>query len=192
MSIYRKLAASSRSQAVARSWELEERVRAACEALGLRYGVYTDATPQHERSRMQDNPPDILLTNYSMLEFILTRREDRKLFGAGVLRHLVLDEIHTYQGALGSEIACLVRRLRGHVGTAGLVCVDLSATVSAGGDHDADLERTASFASDLFAAPFGKDAIVEEIPVAAPAPDPEPDRPGTRRCRAVRGAGRRG
>ncbi len=112
MSIYRKLAASSRSQAVARSWELEERVRAACEALGLRYGVYTDATPQHERSRMQDNPPDILLTNYSMLEFILTRREDRKLFGAGVLRHLVLDEIHTYQGALGSEIACLVRRLR--------------------------------------------------------------------------------
>ena len=93
----------------------EDRVRTACEALGLRYGVYTGATPQHERARMQENPPDILLTNYSMLEFILTRREDRKLFGAGVLRHLVLDEIHTYQGALGSEIACLVRRLRGHV-----------------------------------------------------------------------------
>ena len=69
----------------------------------------------HERARMQENPPDILLTNYSMLEFIMTRREDRKLFGDGVLRHLVLDEVHTYQGALGSEIACLVRRLRGHV-----------------------------------------------------------------------------
>ena len=102
MSIYRKLAASSRSQAVARSRELEDRVRAACEALGLRYGVYTDATPQHERARMQDNPPDILLTNYSMLEFILTRREDRKLFGAGVLRHLarVSDDHAPCQGVL--------------------------------------------------------------------------------------------
>jgi len=150
----------------------EDRVRAACGALGLRYGVYTGVTPQHERARMQENPPDILLTNYSMLEFILTRREDRKLFGAGVLRHLVLDEIHIYQGALGSEIACLVRRLRGHVDVEGLVCVGLSATVSAGGDHDADLKRTAMFASDLFAAPFDVDAIVEEVPVDAPAPDP--------------------
>jgi hypothetical protein len=64
---------------------------------------------------MQEKPPDILLPNYSMLEFILSRREDRKLFGAGVLRHLVLDEIHTYQGALGSDIArrrsgCSTRR----------------------------------------------------------------------------------
>ena len=150
----------------------EDRVRTACEALGLRYGVYTGATPAHERARMQENPPDILLTNYSMLEFILTRREDRKLFGAGVLRHLVLDEIHTYQGALGSEIACLVRRLRGHVDVNGLVCVGLSATVSAGGDHDADVRRTAAFASDLFAVPFGADAIVEESPVEAPVPDP--------------------
>ena len=48
----------------------------------------------------------------------------------------------------------------------------LSATVSAGGDHDADLKRTAAFASDLFAAPFDVDAIVEEVPVDAPAPDP--------------------
>ena len=150
----------------------EDRVQAACEALGLRYGVYTGATPAHERDRMQENPPDILLTNYSMLEFIMTRREDRKLFGDGVLRHLVLDEVHTYQGALGSEIACLVRRLRGHVDDNGLVCVGLSATVSAGGDHQADLERTAAFASDLFAAPFGPESIVEETPVEAPAPDP--------------------
>jgi ATP-dependent helicase YprA (DUF1998 family) len=150
----------------------EDRVRTACEALGLRYGVYTGATPAHERARMQENPPDILLTNYSMLEFILTRREDRKLFGAGMLRYLVLDEIHTYQGALGSEIACLVRRLRGHVDVDGLVCVGLSATVSAGGDHDADVRRTAAFAADLFAVPFGADGIVEESPVDAPISDP--------------------
>lgn len=151
----------------------EDRVRTACEALGLRYGVYTGATPQHKREDMQRNPPDILLTNYSMLEFILTRGEDRALFGAGVLRHLVLDEVHTYQGALGTEIACLVRRLRGHVDSdEGLVCVGLSATVSAGGDHAADLQRTAAFASALFASSFAVDGIVEETPVPSPAADP--------------------
>ncbi|MFI7131328.1 DEAD/DEAH box helicase [Nonomuraea sp. NPDC050153] len=165
----------------------QDRVRTACEALGLTYGVYTGATAMNERTRMQDNPPDILLTNYSMLEYILTRRDDRKLFGSGVLRHLILDEVHTYQGALGTEIAGLVRRLRDHVDADGLVCVGLSATVSAGGDHDADLRRTASFASRLFASPFNIDGIVEETAVPFTAPDidaigPAPD---TEQLRAV-------
>jgi len=149
----------------------EDRVKVACDALGLTYGVYTGATPMHERARMQENPPDILLTNYSMLEYILSRRDDRKLFGSGVLRYLVLDEVHTYQGALGTEIACLVRRLRGHVDAEGLVCVGLSATVSAGGDHEADLRRTADFASQLFASAFDVAAIVEETAVPRPRPD---------------------
>jgi hypothetical protein len=151
----------------------EDRVKQACDALGLRYGVYTGGTAQHLRKEMQENPPDILLTNYSMLEYLLTRREDRKLFGDGVLRHLVLDEIHTYQGALGAEIACLVRRLRGHVDTGeALVCIGLSATVAAGGDHTAGLRRTAEFASALFATTFTQDSIIEETPVPTPAPDP--------------------
>lgn len=158
----------------------EDRVQAACEQLGLRYGVYTGATPQNVRDAMQDAPPDILLTNYSMLEYLLTRRDDRKLFGDGVLRHLILDEVHTYQGALGTEIACLVRRLRGHIDVEGLVCVGLSATVSAGGDHAGDLVRTAEFASNLFGAPFDTGAIVEETPIPPAAPEmdrigPPPD-----------------
>ncbi|WP_344597754.1 DEAD/DEAH box helicase [Actinomadura vinacea] len=167
----------------------QDRVRAACDALGLTYGVYTGATPQHERARMQENPPDILLTNYSMLEYVLTRRDDRQLFGSGVLRHLVLDEVHTYQGALGTEIAGLIRRLRGHVDAAGLVCIGLSATVSAGGDHAADLRRTAAFARRLFASAFDVDSIVEETAVEQPAPSPEaigspPDRQALRHALA--------
>ncbi|MEV6985422.1 helicase-related protein [Sphaerisporangium sp. NPDC051017] len=146
-------------------------MKTACEALGLTYGVYTGATAQSERARMQENPPDILLTNYSMLEYILTRRDDRQLFGSGVLRHLILDEVHTYQGALGTEIAGLIRRLRGHVDADGLVCVGLSATVSAGGDHQADLRRTAAFAGRLFASDFDVDAIVEETAVPVLQPD---------------------
>ena len=56
--------------------------------------------------------PHILMTNYVQLELILTRFEDRKLFGQpGVLRFLVLDEIHTYTGKRGADVACLIRRL---------------------------------------------------------------------------------
>ncbi|MFJ6529988.1 DEAD/DEAH box helicase [Streptomyces longwoodensis] len=167
----------------------EDRIKAACEELGLTYGVYTGATPTHDRTRMQEMPPDILLTNYSMLEYLLTRREDRALFRNGVLRHLILDEIHTYQGALGTEIAGLVRRLRGHVADEGLVCVGLSATVSAGGDHAVDLQRTAEFASSLFAAPFDVVGIIEETAVPQPEPDvsligPAPDRDQLRQALA--------
>src|SRR6266508_3129774 len=92
-----------------------------------------------------------------MLEYVLTRGDDRRLFRHDSLRYLVLDEVHTYQGALGTEIACLVRRLRGHVdrATSGLVCVGLSATVYAGtGEeaHEAARRQVAEFASALFAA----------------------------------------
>ena len=118
--------------------------------------VYGPHAGFHERIQQKRD----ILTNYSMLEFVLTRREDRRLFGDGVLRHLVLDEVHSYQGALGTEIACLVRRLRGHVDVEGLVCIGLSATVSSGGDRLAALARTEAFASRLFAAPFYDGSVV--------------------------------
>ncbi|MGW4891007.1 DEAD/DEAH box helicase [Kitasatospora sp. NPDC004240] len=150
----------------------EDRVKDVCSRLGLTYGVYTGNTAQSDRAHLQEFPPDILLTNYSMLEKLLTRTADRQLFRHGELRHLVLDEVHTYQGALGTEIASLVRRLRGHT-NAELVCVGLSATVSAGGDHQADLRRTAEFASSLFASPFTTASIIEETAVPQPEPDPQ-------------------
>jgi ATP-dependent helicase YprA (DUF1998 family) len=55
------------------------------------------------------------MTNYSMLEYLLLRKLDRVLFDDH-LRFLVLDEVHTYHGARGIEVACLVRRLKEHVG----------------------------------------------------------------------------
>jgi ribosomal protein L40E len=153
-----------------------DRLDTACRRLGLSYGVYTGATERDERRRLQQSPPDVLLTNYSMLEYILTRGEDRELFRHDSLRYLVLDEVHTYQGALGTEIACLVRRLRGHVDRAsgGLICVGLSATVYAGGgeaDHLAARHQVAEFASALFAADIQPEAIVEED--AEPLPEPD-------------------
>ena len=108
--------------------------------------------------RKREQLPNILMTNYSMLEYLLLRRLDRVLFDDR-LHFLVLDEIHTYQGARGIEVACLIRRLKEHVGKLDgkLVCVGTSATVK--GDS---AEAVASFASELFGERFGPDSVCTE------------------------------
>ena len=80
---------------------------------------YDRGTKQTEREEMRRNPPHILLTNYMMLEYLLVRPADRDaLFANHRCRFLVLDEVHTYRGALGSNVALLVRRLRAHLARA--------------------------------------------------------------------------
>jgi len=66
------------------------------------------------RREMRENPPDILLTNYVMLDYMLTRGRDRKLFeqSADSLAYLVLDEIHTYQGTKATDLMHLLRRFQ--------------------------------------------------------------------------------
>ena len=129
-----------------------------------------------QREAIRRNPPDILLTNYKQLEFLLVRKADRALF-TPALRHLVLDEIHSYRGALATELAFLLRRLKARCGLkAGeLRAIGTSATVSqdAGGD-----EALAQFASDLFDEPFEVQDIVGEryleVPAAQAPYDPPP------------------
>jgi ATP-dependent helicase YprA (DUF1998 family) len=73
------------------------------------------------RDEVQRLPPDILITNYSMLEYMLTRPLERPIFDKtrqwlqdnpqeNLL--LVLDEAHLYRGAAGAEVALLIRRFR--------------------------------------------------------------------------------
>jgi len=80
---------------------------------------YDRSTKQQEREELRRNPPHILLTNYMMLEYLLVRPADRDgLFANHRCRFLVLDEVHTYRGSLGANIALLFRRLRAHLRTA--------------------------------------------------------------------------
>ena len=65
-----------------------------------------------EVMRTPGRQPRILLTNVKQLELLLTRQQDIELFSGARLDYLVFDEAHTFTGALGSETACLVRRLR--------------------------------------------------------------------------------
>lgn len=63
------------------------------------------------REDLRHNPPEILLTNPTMLEYILLRNKDNSLIEEGALRWIVIDETHTYTGAGAAELAMLLRRV---------------------------------------------------------------------------------
>ena len=74
---------------------------------------------------MQDHPPDILMTNYSMLNIMLMRSVEAPIFSATRnwlesdernIFHLVIDELHTYRGTPGTEVAYLLRVLLDRLG----------------------------------------------------------------------------
>ena len=66
-----------------------------------------------DRGIIRDTAPDILLTNYKMLDQLLLRAADQDIWrqSAQSLQYLVLDEFHTYDGAQGTDVAMLLRRL---------------------------------------------------------------------------------
>lgn len=115
------------------------------------------------REKIRRNPPDILMTNYVMLELLLTRFEDRTLFKhEGMLTYLVLDEVHTYTGKRGADVAALLRRLKQHTHTIGsLRCIATSATVESEGGESA-AEAVSAFATKLFGEPFEAENVVTE------------------------------
>src|SRR5205814_10335538 len=64
-----------------------------------------------KRSEMRRTPPDVLITNYKMLDLLLQRADDLPLWEGAAPAYVVLDEFHTYDGAQGSDVAMLLRRL---------------------------------------------------------------------------------
>jgi ATP-dependent helicase YprA (DUF1998 family) len=113
--------------------------------------------------------PRILLTNYRQLEVLMTRLPDVTLFAEAPLKYLVFDEAHTYSGASGAEVACLIRRLRALSGKSPdeIICIGTSATLSDPMKKDADNEETARrFASRFFGVDPTKVKLVGESYVA--------------------------
>src|SRR5579871_179872 len=168
-----------------------KRLRVQLAGTGVTFGRYTGDTPQDDRAaqerrgwlprpaeappeeryyrrEIQERPPHILITNYTMLELLLLRKEEQRIFQGIKPRYLVLDEVHTYTGILGAEVACLIRRLKEHTGLepGQLVCVGTSATVKSSGTRgpgeDTERARLLDFATELFAEEFPSDAVVDE------------------------------
>jgi superfamily II DNA/RNA helicase len=133
---------------------------------GLRptYRRFTGQESEAQRRTIAETPPDILLTNFMMLELLLTRQDeiDRQVVSnmAG-LEFLVLDELHTYRGRQGADVAMLVRRVRERVGSTTMMCIGTSATM-ASGDEDAGRRAVASVGTVLFGSSVSPDDVITE------------------------------
>ena len=128
------------------------------------FARYTGQESQDERERIAKNPPDILLTNYVMLELLMTRFHDTDKAireHAKGLRFLVLDELHTYRGRQGADVAMLVRRVRERFNER-LLCIGTSATMASEGSPGDRNAAVAAIASRLFGAAVDPGNVVSE------------------------------
>ncbi len=124
---------------------------------------YTGQESDEERKAIIASPPDILLTNYVMLELVLTRPWDYQLVDASKgLRFLVLDELHTYRGRQGADVAMLVRRVRTACEARALVHVGTSATMASSGEWADQQAEVAEVASRLFGMPVKGSQVIGE------------------------------
>ena len=129
----------------------------------VRFARYTGQEKGPAREEIRSHPPDILLTNYMMLELLLTRREDRELVRAAQgLRFLVFNELHTYRGRQGADIALLIRRCRLAFGGGDIICIGTSATMASGGSSQEQKVEVAKVAEMLFGIPFDATQIIGE------------------------------
>lgn len=131
-------------------------------AFPIRFKKYTGQETDEEKQDIINNPPDILLTNYMMLELLLTRSKEASLREAIFkgLEFLVFDELHWYRGRQGADVGLLIRRIKAKVEQE-LVCMGTSATLSSG----IRTERTndvAYLAKQLFDVDYEADQIIGE------------------------------
>jgi len=128
------------------------------------FARYTGQTTSEEREKIAKNPPDILLTNFMMLELMMTRQDevDKTLVrAANGLQFLVLDELHTYRGRQGADVALLVRRVRAAFNL-DLQCIGTSATMATEGSPEERNAVVAQVASALFGAPVPVTNVITE------------------------------
>lgn len=139
-------------------------------------GMYVGGQSAHDSKTMQpdkvitdhetllQSPPDILLTNYKMLDYLMVRPKDTSLWSRNddpdTLRFIIVDELHTFDGAQGTDLACLIRRLkrRLNIQPGYMCCVGTSATMGGPESMGPMLE----YARSVFGEPFEDDAIVTE------------------------------
>jgi len=134
----------------------------------------------HKGDRVRQEPfgsvPDIVITNYSMLEYMLCRPQDSRFFGPD-LRCIILDEVHLYTGTLAAEIMMLLRRVRERCGVSPHEILHMATSATLGGDD----EELQAFASSLFSTDKAKTTVIRgryadhdlgdaESPPAQPTP----------------------
>lgn len=139
-------------------------------------GLYIGDVPAFEykrvlnkRPEIRRNPPDILITNYKMLDQLLQRPDDLPLWADADLAYVVLDEFHTYDGAQGTDVAMLLRRLAAvaaggnAVRPLGTMCPVATSATLGSSRHSADAaDAIRAVAAQVFGTAFDNDSVVGE------------------------------
>lgn len=130
----------------------------------IRFAKYTGQESEAEKEKVQREKPEIILTNYMMLELILTRHQE-KLMRSSIfenLEYLIFDELHTYRGRQGSDVAMLIRRIKAQAKN-DVLCIGTSATMVAGDSSiQAQKAQVAEVGQKLFGTQFTAEQIVME------------------------------
>lgn len=121
----------------------------------------------NHREDIRGNPPQVLITNFSMLEYLMERPVDAPIFKNARLKFLVLDEVHAYRGVQATEIAFLVRRLKDRLRVEKLISIATSATLGKPNDPESEA-RVRQFATKI----FGED-FIEPNPIYGTAAQPQ-------------------
>jgi Lhr-like helicase len=130
------------------------------------FARYTGQESKEERDRIQEAKPDILLTNFMMLELLMTRQSalDRAVIAnADGLGFIVLDELHTYRGRQGADVAMLMRRVRDRLcRDHEPICIGTSATMASEGGDAVRAAAVANVASRLFGTTIHANGVIDE------------------------------
>jgi superfamily II DNA or RNA helicase len=129
----------------------------------ITFSKYTGQEGGEIRESIKIQQPDIILTNYMMLELIMTRQSESWLRDAikDSLEFLVFDELHTYRGRQGSDVSMLIRRIKGWC-SCKFSCIGTSATMSSGGTPIQKKESVASVATLIFGEKYESSQIINE------------------------------
>ena len=129
----------------------------------IKFRQYTGQESKTDKEKIIRELPDIILTNYMMLELIMTRLGEaelrRSMFES--LKYLVFDELHTYRGRQGADVSLLIRRIRSS-SLNDLVCIGTSATMVSGKSFDEKKIKVAEVGKKIFGKEFSKDQIIIE------------------------------
>ncbi|ARS40727.1 hypothetical protein CA265_14105 [Sphingobacteriaceae bacterium GW460-11-11-14-LB5] len=130
----------------------------------IRYKQYTGQEDETERDEIRKNPPHILLTNYMMLELMMTRGgKDSEIRGniLANMKYLVFDELHTYRGRQGSDVSVLIRRIKSAATQDRIICIGTSATMVS--DDAISLYEQKQAVANVATTIFGSAISVEQI-----------------------------
>ena len=139
------------------------------------FGQYTGQEEEDKRDTMRIAPPHVLLTNYMMLELILTRQRDSDIREAIFknLKFIAFDELHTFRGRQGADVALLIRRIKAECAHP-IVCIGTSATMTGGATSEDRKTRVAEVATTFFGDRFTPAQVIEESLTAISVHHPNP------------------